>query len=111
MADTLSSVYIMLDALDECSSATLQETITLIRRFKDSRIKVFCTLRPNLIDLGDWLGVPSIHTIRADDKDVRNYLSIRLNKEWRHAESLREKVIDGLTKDVEGKSVSLSLYC
>ena len=84
VAAAFSSVYVMLDALDESSRGTLEDTITLINQFKNSGIKVFCTFRPILDALGDRLGVPIIHSISAYDADVRNYLSIRLNKEWRH---------------------------
>ena len=43
VATKFSSVYVILDALDESSSTTLEDTIQLIHQFKDSRIKVFCT--------------------------------------------------------------------
>jgi hypothetical protein len=105
-AATFSSVYILLDALDECTSATLEDLIILIRKLKGHGIKVFCTFRPNLIDLGERLNIPTIQFIGAHDEDIRNYLSIRLNKEWRHAKSLREKVIDPLVKGAHGKSIS-----
>ena len=110
-AANFSSVYILLDALDECSPGTLEETITLIRLFKESGFKVFCTFRPNLIDLGDRLDVPTIHSIGAHDEDIRNYLSIRLTNEWRHAKSFREQIIDRLAKNAEGKSVPHLFIC
>jgi len=94
------------DALDECSSATREDTITLLQLFKDSGIKVFCTFRPNLIDLRDRFDVPTIHSISAHDEDLKNYLSIRLNTEWRHALCLREPIIDRLVQGAKGKSVS-----
>lgn len=108
-AANFSSVYILLDALDECSSATLEDTITLIHRFKDTRIKVFCTFRPNLINLGDRFNVP-IHSIGAHDEDVRNYLSARLNREWHYNKGLVEQIIDRLTKGAKGKLVSCALH-
>ena len=104
-AATFSSVYIMLDALDECGSETLDDIVTLIRLLKDSGIKVFCTYRPHL-NLRKRLDTPTIHPIGAHDEDVRNYLSIRLNKEWRHHESFREQIIDRLAKGAEEKSVA-----
>ena len=96
----------MLDALDECTSATLADLIILICKLKGHGIKVFCTFRPNLIDLGERLDILTIQSIGAHDEDVRNYLSIRLNKEWRHAKSLQEKVMDPLVKGAHGKWIS-----
>ena len=106
MATTFSSVYVMLDALDECSSGALEDLIVLIRKLKGHGLKVFCTFRPNLIDLGERLDIPSIQSIGAHDEDVRNYLSIRLNKEWRHDKSLGNEVIDPLVKGAHGKLIS-----
>lgn len=103
-----SNVFIMLDALDECSNQTLKEVIDLIRRFKDSGIKVFCTFRP-FINIEDRLGVP-IHLIDAHDDDVRNYLSIRLNNEWCYDKCFLERIINRLTEDAKGKSVSSFCY-
>jgi hypothetical protein len=99
---TFSLVYITLDALDECSSEALNDIFTLIHNFKDSGIKIFCTSRPHL-NLQEQLDTPFIHSIGAHDEDVRNYLSIRLNREWGHNKRFREPVIDRLTKDAKGK--------
>ena len=105
-AANFASVHILLDALDECSSRTLEYLIVLIRTLKDHGVKVFCTFRPILNDLGERLNILAIHSIDAHDEDLRNYLSIRLNKEWRHAKSLQEKVMDPLVKGAHGKWIS-----
>ena len=105
-AARFSSVHILLDALDECTSRTLEDVIALIHQLKDPNVKWFCTFRPNLIDLGERLDIPSIQSIGAHDEDVRNYLSIRLNKEWRHDKGLGNEVIDPLVKGAHGKLIS-----
>jgi hypothetical protein len=104
-ATKISNVFIMLDALDECSNETLEDMITLIHRFKHSGIKVLCTFRPILINLRDRLAVSDIYDISAHEEDVRNYLSIRLNKEWLHNKIFIPRIIDRLAQDVEGKFV------
>jgi hypothetical protein len=106
-AATFSSTYILLDALDECTRQTLDNVVTLIRQFQDVRIKIFCTFRPILVDLGAQLNISTIHTISAHDEDIRNYLSIRLNKEWRHNPRFMQQIIDRLAEGAEGKSVPL----
>jgi len=95
----------MLDALDECSSATLEDTIALIHQFKNSRIKVFCTFRPILIDLRYRLDVPVIHVLGAHEEDIRNYLSIRLTREWRHDKRFLEKIMNRLVEGAKEKLV------
>src|SRR5579859_4355000 len=39
-------VYVLLDALDECTPENLSAAISLIRRLMDVGVKVFCTGRP-----------------------------------------------------------------
>src|SRR5439155_5481631 len=56
-AASFASVHILLDALDECSSRTLEYLIVLIRTLKDHGVKVFCTFRPILNDLGERLNI------------------------------------------------------
>lgn len=67
IAAKFSSVYIILDALDECISETLEDVINLIHLFDDSGIKAFCTFRPILINLGDQLNISTTHSIVAHD--------------------------------------------
>lgn len=81
----------MFDALDECSSGTLANVVALIRGFKDS-VQLFYTSRPNLTNLGYQLDT-STTLVNAHDEDVRNYLTVRLNKEWRHHACFRESII------------------
>ena len=101
----------MLDALDECSSGTLEDMLNLINRFKGFGIKVFCTFRPILNNIKDRLDVSKIHSIHAHDEDVRNYLSIRLNKEWRHNKRFLQQIIDRLAEDAAGKSAPHLVIC
>jgi hypothetical protein len=100
------SVYVVLDALDECSPECLEEVTTLVRLSKESRIKVLCTSRPHLMNLNVQLDTPTIAPIIARDEDVTNYLCIRLKKEWRYAPRFREQIINRLTRGAEGKSVT-----
>lgn len=99
---TFSSVYIMLDALDECSNDTLNDIFILVHELKNSGVKVFCTSRPQILDLEDRLQARGI-SIDAKDEDVRNYLIIRVNKEWRHNKSHQEPIINRLTQEAKGK--------
>ena len=74
-----------------------------IRQFKDAGIKIFCTFPPILINLYDSLGISTIHSISAYDEDIKNYLSVRLNREWRHDKRFLGKVIGRLIEDAKGK--------
>ena len=103
VAEKYPTVFIVLDALDECSKETFEDVITLIHRLKNSGIKVFCTFRPVFPDLGNRLSVLDIHTISAHEEDVRNYLLIQLSKKGRYNKNLTQKIIDRLAQGAEGK--------
>jgi len=106
-----SSVYILLDALDECTDATLENIVNLVCQLKDSGVRVFSTFRPNLIGLGDQLNVSVMHSIYAHNEDIRNYVSIQLDEKWCHNKCFKPQIINQLAKGAEGKSVSISLVC
>ena len=74
---------------------------------KDSGFKVFCTFRPNLINVGDQVDVSMVYSIHAHDEDIRNYLSIRLEEEWIHDECFIPQIVDQLAEGAKGKYVSL----
>jgi Ankyrin repeats (3 copies)/Ankyrin repeats (many copies) len=98
-----SSVYILFDALDECSDKTFNEISALIRRLKDTKeLHVFCTSRPH-IDFKDALHTHDVHLIQAHDDDVKNYLSIRVKREWRHNPRFQDQIIDKLAQATQGK--------
>ena len=108
VAASFASVYIVLDALDECADATLEDLINFIQQMKDSHIKFFCTFRPSVIK--DQLSSSIIHSIHAHDDDVRNYLSIRLGKEWRHNRQLLPPIINTVATAAEGKSLYIVYF-
>lgn len=98
-----SSVFIFLDALDECSSDTLDSVINLIRQLSRSGVKTFATSRPHLRNLPVELEKPLILQIEAQDDDVKNYLSVRLIKEWRYSEQLKSRIIHAIIQGTRGK--------
>jgi hypothetical protein len=100
-----SSVFFMLDALDECNIH--DEVIALISPFGKLGIKVFCTSRHHLTDLPNKLDTTAVLEVRAHDDDVRNYLVARLKEEWKFGDHFKPRVVDRLVNDVDGKSVTL----
>ncbi len=98
-----SSVSIILDALDECGSETLDAVINLIRELSRSSVKIFVTSRPHLSNLPSELEKPLILQVEAQDDDVKNYLSVRLGKEWRYSEHLKSRIIYAIAQGTRGK--------
>jgi hypothetical protein len=104
-AAAFSSTYIILDALDECSTQTLDNVVSLVRQCQDAGMNVLCTFRPTLMDIAARLNTSTIHSISAHNEDIRNYLSIRLNKEWPHNLRFIPQIIERLAAGAEGQFV------
>lgn len=99
-----SSVFIILDALDECSQDTLDVVSSVICQLKECNIRVFATARPHLENsLQAQFNEPPVLQVEAHDDDVRNYLSAKLNKGWRYAGNFKERIIDAVAGGAKGK--------
>jgi hypothetical protein len=97
-----SSVFVVLDALDECDEKQLQKIIQLIKTLQEEKISVFLTMRPHLECVRSKLYVdPVVLPIAADEQDIQNFLQIELAKRDM-AGSLRTKIKDRLTDTAQG---------
>jgi hypothetical protein len=91
-------VYVLLDALDECTPEHLNSVISLIRRLMDVGIKVFCTGRPYLNNIKTLLNSPGEIPVETQDKDMRLYISMRLNSEWRYGDKFKQSILEAVTR-------------
>jgi hypothetical protein len=82
-----SKMYIIIDALDECSETARDTFLDEIRKLANANLLV--TSRPNLTIERDFEGAASIE-IRASEEDVRKYLECRIPKERRLLRHVKE---------------------
>ena len=76
-----SSVFIMLDGLDECTTSNnLKDVIGLIRWIRSLEIKLFCTSRIKATEIQKLNRAVTIKIVPTSD-DVDDYLSTRLSKD------------------------------
>lgn len=113
LSENFGRIYIVIDALDECSSNSRTELLDilsdLVRSCKD--VRIFITGQ-DTSDIGCVLSLPSAFCIqsRGTDNDIRLYIKSEVQKmcqEDKNLESLvkqqREKdIIEGLEKDSNG---------
>lgn len=80
---TFSRTFIIIDALDECSTENDTKTLLLeeIRNLQPD-ISLLVTSRP-MENLQDELTVSASLQIGADDQDISSYISSRIQKEHR----------------------------
>ena len=100
-------VIVLFDALDECTPTNLRETTEIIGELRKAGVKVFCTSRINTSQVREKLGNPLVTEIQANQEDIINYISNRLNKEWDYDEESREKISDSLIANAKGKFTPL----
>ena len=106
MVAQFSKVFLILDALDECTEDTRSDLVMEIHRLP-SNLFFLCTSRfaPDIEDV--FRDAPKIE-IRANDADVRKYLEAQLQKESRlkrHVDAepnLLEEIVSTIIVKVQG---------
>jgi hypothetical protein len=101
------TVFVLLDALDECLESERSEIVRHLRRFSECGIKVFLTTRTHLLEkLKDELkSVNSIALeITARVNDVERFLNKRLSEQEESLdEELKEKIVTTISTGVDGQ--------
>jgi hypothetical protein len=90
--------------LDECNSLELEKFLRSLKQLRDRNIKLLCTSRPHITDIDNWVEMTSSLEIFAHDDDIRNYLSHRMDKEWKFSDRLQRQVMEQLLINAQGKS-------
>lgn len=81
ISSTLSSLFVVLDALDECDEVRYRKPLLqFIRRLKQNKnVRLFVTSRPHLQDLNTvFQDCPQIE-VQAHDSDLRSYIEQELS--------------------------------
>jgi hypothetical protein len=107
---TFSKVFIVVDALDECSDRTRAELLLALRSL-GSTVSLLVTSR-NLTSIAQDFQRAKHLDIQASDQDVRNYIEGRMPLEpslqihVHNDPTLREEIVESITKNVQGMLVS-----
>jgi hypothetical protein len=91
-----SSAFIVLDALDD-----LDGIINLINGLSEIKVKIFCTGRTTLVNLGERLYTEPIR-IEAHTEDVEVYLRDKLAKQKRFSSTHTERIVKNLLNEPRG---------
>lgn len=99
-ASQFDSVYVILDALDECDPSQIDLIITFLQGQKEN-VRILLTMREHLCNISEDFKDHTFLPIRAGEGDVRNYLQTKLAK-GKFAPSLQNKIVETLTSQAEG---------
>jgi hypothetical protein len=116
--DGFSHVYIIIDALDECTDRekTLNWLNKLIssRSRKPANLHILVTSRPE-IDINETFGVLDPHSIdvgEANTTDIVEYLNLQMmSKFTKYDENTRAKIKSDLKGHADGSYVNLATNC
>jgi hypothetical protein len=95
------SIYAIFDAIDECSDANQEDLLLLFAELQTAGIRRLISSRPHLQHIQEQLGDVRTFEIRADESDLRRYVTFRLNKEKQINIKLKDKCLE-LIKGVQG---------
>ena len=102
---SLSTSFVLFDALDELSPENVTAVTDLVREISASGVRVFCT--SNTMSVRTQLVEPTVVEIRAHDDDLFNYLTTQLNKEWEYDSEFKPDIVQTLVEKASGKYIHL----
>lgn len=100
-----SRIYTILDGLDECTLEQFNNIVSLLNILRSSSVSIFCTSRPHSLERNAKLEPCEVIEIKARGDDIENYVSQRLDNDWKHSKELKPKVVEKLVNAAEGKWV------
>ena len=96
-------VFLLFDALDEILSEYSKDVMSLISDLRNAGTKIFCTSRFNTARMRDELENPAVTEIRANQEDIVQYITRRLDREYDYDEESKQKILDCLVEKADGK--------
>lgn len=101
-ASRLSSLFLILDALDACEEYQRSDVLEMLPRLSAANIKIFATGRENLDDLNCFFqSTPTIRIV-ADINDIHSFLTTRVNRKLSGYGNLKGKVVQKLSDQADG---------
>ena len=104
-AERFDTVYVILDALDECDDSQQDDVLNLINiLLSQSQFKIMLSSRPHLQRLQTLPESSDRIIISGEDidADVRTYLISRLKRERFLQDRLRNKIVEVISEQAEG---------
>jgi hypothetical protein len=93
-------VYAVFDALDECSEAQQEEILSVLGHLQQSGYRFLISSRLHFRRLKKWFSDICTLEISANEADLDNYVSVRLQEEG-NSDILKARCLD-LMRNVQG---------
>ena len=97
-------IYVLFDALDECEDTQQERILALVDELLSiSSIRIMLTSRTHVQTVP---ASANVIDIKAEDSDIRIYLSSRLQGVRHLTQDLKEEVVEVIARGAEGMLVS-----
>jgi hypothetical protein len=105
LSTLFSSTFLILDALDELDEKHLPLLLNSISQLLDGgqKIQVFATSRPHLGTVQNFFKSALSISIRADEEDIKNYLTIKVDENLSESQkALKSEIVESLSISADG---------
>ena len=102
LSTLFSTVFLVVDALDECEKSQRRILLNAIKQLSDARFRIFTTCRPYLGDVRRCFKDSPKIFVRADSDDVKNYLRTRLEEEITEYTKLNNQIVESISISARG---------
>lgn len=102
LLNSFGSIYVCIDALDECQPQFREELIGFFTALKRTTLRIFCTGRPSITaEVTESLGPLGVKTVEicAHETDVRLYIEEKVSRD-RHKKAMDEQLHGQITKEL-----------
>jgi hypothetical protein len=110
LSTLFSSTFFILDALDELDEKHLPLLLNSLSQLLDGgqKIQIFATSRHHLGTVQNFFKSALSISIRADDGDIKNYLTIKVDENLSESQkALKSKIVESLSISADGMYSSL----
>jgi hypothetical protein len=109
LCKAFQSVYVVIDALDECDEKRYRrrflQFLTSMRSYASSSIRFLVTSRPHIADISTTFSSEIPIMLEANDSDVRKYLEKRIEVDGDPEiidETFRKTIVEVVVKGAQG---------
>jgi hypothetical protein len=97
-----TSVFVLIDALDECEKESRQVLLDILNEFAACKINLLVTSRPHLREVRHaFKDAPKIEIV-ADLNDVKRFMEKKVEQQITQSVGLKKKIVDTLSVTAQG---------
>lgn len=102
VSSLFESVYILLDALEECEKGNRGILLDMLKQMAAENVKIFTTSRSHLWNIRSFSVDVSMIEIVADTSDIKIFIEIKLDEYMLQSVALKKNIVNTLSISAKG---------